>query len=162
MFRACEEGPAWHFSLPWSDTSGHFGGPKSALTGAYTLPLFAAAGFILHYGYHSVSANRLTSFRLLWVLARAIDQRPPATHCNLSTSARVGAAAAPTARDPTRHEADRARSTLIDLTSCLLSLSRTSFLLVPHLVLLKHISDCTLCFGSPLPLLPPPGNIMPP
>jgi hypothetical protein len=45
---------AWQFSPPWSDTSGHLGGAKSALTGAYTLSLVAAAGTILYSESHTV------------------------------------------------------------------------------------------------------------
>lgn len=49
---------SWHFSPPpWSDTSGHLGGAKSALTGAFRLSLAAAARASACYDFDAVPAN---------------------------------------------------------------------------------------------------------
>jgi hypothetical protein len=48
---------------PRSDTSGHLGGIESALTGAYSFFLVAAASTTVHCEIHAVSANHLNDFR---------------------------------------------------------------------------------------------------
>jgi hypothetical protein len=85
---------------------------KSALTGAYGFYLVAAAGTIFRCDFHALSANRLISFCFSRLLARAFDQRPLATHCNLSTSKRTGTAFALAASRIPLREADRTRPTL--------------------------------------------------
>jgi hypothetical protein len=90
LFRARKEGPLGISALPRSDTSGHLGGIESALTGAFHL--VTAVGTILRCDFHARSANRLINFCFCRLLARAFDQRPLATHCNLSTSKRTGTA----------------------------------------------------------------------
>jgi hypothetical protein len=89
---------------------------KSALTGAYGFYLVAAAGTIFRCDFHTLSANRLISFCFSRLFARAFDQRPLATHCNLSTSRRIGTAFALAASRIPLREADRTRPTLSFLT----------------------------------------------
>lgn len=100
-------------ALPQSDTTRHLGDQISLDRCLHFLPRRCGRHHS-HYPFHAISANHLSSIRL-FPLLRAT--RPLATHCNLSTLEVRHCLCPDTAKDSTRREADRTRSTLYFLTS---------------------------------------------